>query len=110
MPETGRILDYQSVNRRSQTGRQRPQKPVITPELVAMKQEIPNGKHVDREPAQNDGQPYIGERKHRGGRVEVQWLLKPLTGLASSVQYPLATPSNRSAVSAGWPRLALMDR
>ena len=75
-----------------------------------MKQEIPYGKHVDREPAQSGGQPYIGERKHRGGRVEVQWLLTPLTGLASSVQYPLATPSNRSAVSAGWPRLALMDR
>jgi hypothetical protein len=70
MPETGRILDYQSVNRRSQTGRQRPQKPIITPELVAMKQEIPYGKHVDREPAQSGGQPYIGERKHRGAELK----------------------------------------
>jgi hypothetical protein len=34
----------------------------------------------------------FGEWNNRG-RVELQWLMKPLTGLASRVQYPLATPS-----------------
>jgi hypothetical protein len=42
-----------------------------------------------------------------GGSVEVQWLMKPHTGLASRVQYRWqhpATPSSQSADSAGWPR------
>lgn len=35
----------------------------------------------------------FGEWNTEGGRVELQWLMKPLTDLASRVQYPLATPS-----------------
>jgi hypothetical protein len=28
-----------------------------------------------------------------GGRLELQWLMEPLTGFADRVQYPLETPS-----------------
>jgi hypothetical protein len=31
-----------------------------------------------------------------GGRLELQWLMEPLTGFADRVQYPLETPSRRS--------------
>jgi hypothetical protein len=38
-----------------------------------------------------------------GGRLELQWLMEPLTGFADRVQYPLETPSRPS------PRCTLYD-
>jgi hypothetical protein len=38
-----------------------------------------------------------------GGRLELQWLMEPLTGFADRVQYPLETPSRRS------PRCTIYD-
>lgn len=51
-------------------------------------------------PAATGVKSYFREWGPEGGRVELQRLMSPLTGLTGRVQYPLATPSKTTVCQA----------
>jgi hypothetical protein len=72
------------------------QKPrVITPGLLALNQWVLNdtARTIIVSPATVVVKVLFVSDCTEGGRLELQWLMEPLTGFADRVQYPLETPS-----------------
>src|ERR1039458_8271907 len=83
-----------ATSRASQSGPKNQKPRIITPGLLVFRQWVPsNTARIYRVSLSVASVKVIFVSDWEGGRLELQWLMKPLTGFADRVQYPLETPS-----------------